>query len=86
MWAQFVWLLAGRFLFPLGVLDFFLAFSGLGTVVGGTSAVGGLPPMMLSAAEGATQILPAGVAGMGEKADAAMDAVGNALPEVRMVP
>jgi hypothetical protein len=86
LWAPFVLLPPGRFLFPLGVLDFFLAFSSLGAVVGGTSAVGGLSAMILSAAEWATQILPACVAGMGEKANAAMDAVGNALPEGRMVP
>jgi len=42
--------------------------------------------MMLSAAEGATQILPSGVAGMGEKADAAMDAVGHTPAELRTVP
>ena len=53
LWAPFVLLPSGRFLFPLGVLDFFLAFSGLAAVVGGTSAVGGLSAMMLSAAEGA---------------------------------
>ena len=53
-------------------------------VIGGTALAGSLLPLMLSTAEGAAQVPPARVAGMGQKANPTMQTVRDTAPQMRM--
>ena len=53
-------------------------------IVGGAPLVGRLPTMLPPATERTTQLPPACVAGMRQKADAAVDAVSNAFLKLGM--
>jgi hypothetical protein len=59
-----------------------LGFARRRLVVGGAPPAGLLPAMVLAATEGTTQVLPTCVAGMREKANPAVRAVGDAAPKL----
>jgi len=67
-----------------GVKSLLQPFAARSLVVSGTSLVGTLSAMVLSAAEGATQIDPAGAARMRQKAEPAISAEGHATLQPRM--
>ena len=67
-----------------GVKSLLQPFAGRSPVVSGTSLVGTRSAMVLSAAEGATQIDPAGAARMRQKAEPAISAEGHATLQSRM--
>ena len=61
-----------------------LRLPGCRLVVGGTPLAGSPPPMVLAAAKGTTQVPPTCVAGMRQKANPAVRAVGNAALKLGM--
>jgi len=69
---------------PAGVETLLLAPARSRAIIGGTPLTGTLAAMVLTAAERTTQIPPASVAGMSEKANSAVRAVGNAAAKFSM--